>query len=153
LEVRTYRANLFVVALAFAIPGGFFIAVSQDIFFKKSSPGHGSLLILAGFFIAWMLVLAYLLALRVELGTDSIAYRNLLHGRVVIPLDEISSTIHEKREGSESTTYVLIVTPRIKSGKPIIKIPLYLLSFSAGTELAPALSAKERDSKDLLTLG
>jgi hypothetical protein len=150
--MRTYRANLFVVFLAVVIPGGFFAAAAGEIFFKKKLLDRASFLFVAGLLLAWMCVLAYLFALRVEVGIDSITYRNLFNGQVVIPFSELSSTVLEKGEGSESTTYILIVTPRVHSGKRIIKIPLYLLSFSAGVELASLLRAKERNSNDLLTI-
>jgi hypothetical protein len=150
--MQTYRANLFVVLLSVVMPGGFFAAGAEAIYFEKTPLGLAEILLLIGLFFAWVLLLAYLAVLRVDLDTGSITYQNLFRGRRLILRSEISSVINERHKGSETTTYALIVTPRIDSGKSSMKIPLFFLNLRATNELPTALSAKERDSTDLLTL-
>jgi hypothetical protein len=145
-----YTVNRFILTLSFFIPGGFFVLSAREIYFGKSLP------FLAWVFVvvlaAWILWLFYLFNLRVELTPEYIKYKNLLRGLHQVPRTEISSVIMEKHEGSETTIYTLIVTPRFGTGKPPLKIPLSLLSLRAAVELPATLGAKERDARDLLTL-
>jgi hypothetical protein len=146
-----YTVNRFILALSVVIPGGFFVLSAREIYFGKSLP------FLAWVFVvvlaaAWILWLFYLFNLRVELTPEYIKYKNLLRGFHQVPRTEISSVIMEKHEGSETTTYTLIVTPRFGTGIPPLKIPLSLLSLRAAVELPATLGAKERDARDLLTL-
>lgn len=122
--MKKCRANLFLALVSVVIQGVFFAAVAKDIYLKKASLYLAEVLVLGALFLAWLLFLAYLAVLRVELSIDSIAYQNLFRGRHVILRDEISSVINERHE-SETTTYVLLVTPRVGSGKSPIKIPLF----------------------------
>jgi hypothetical protein len=146
-----YSVNLFVLALSFVIPGSFFVLSARELYFGKSNPLWIWVFVVV-LAVAWILWLVYLFNLRVELTPEHIKYRNLLGGSHQMLRTEISSVIMEKREGSETTTYMLIVTPRFGTGKLPLKIPLSLLNLRAAVELPATLNAKERDSRDLLTL-
>jgi len=146
-----YSVNLFVLTLSLFIPGGFFVLSAREMYFGKPMPFVVWVLVVV-LAVAWILWLLYLFNLRVELTPECIKYKNLLRGFHQMLRTEISSVIMEKREGSETTTFMLIVTPRFGTGKPPIKIPLFLLNLRAAVELPATLNAKERDSRDLLTL-
>jgi Zn-dependent protease with chaperone function len=150
--MQSYRANLFLVILTFLLPGVFFAKIAVNFYFKKPSLSGVELFFLSLLFVAWLVAMTYLAVLRIELGADSIVYRNLFRGRHIVQRNELSSVFHESRQTGDGPMYVLIVTPRLASRKPPIKIPLFLLSLRAGTELPAALAAKNRDSEDLLTL-
>jgi hypothetical protein len=102
--MQTYRANLFVVLLSVVIPGGFFAAGAEAIYFENAPLGLAEILLLIVLFFAWVLLLAYLAVLRVDLDTGSITYQNLFRGRRLILRSEISSVINERHKGNETTT-------------------------------------------------
>jgi hypothetical protein len=151
-NMRVCRANLFLISYSVLLPLGFFAAAMPIVYRHRDWQSIGEKSIVAVLFAAWLVWTAYLAVLRVELNDNHIKYRTLFKGEQLIYLNEISSVVHEKHEGSETTTYVLIVTPRLATGKPPITIRLFFLGLRAGAELPALLSAKERDSKDLLTL-
>jgi hypothetical protein len=151
--MRTYRVNQFIFLLAFLFPFLLMTALGSDIRpdlrHLKSAP---ELTYLGGLAVAWALLIVYLAALRVDVDAQGLTYRNLFRGSIFIPFREISSTILEKRESGEGPYFMLIVTPRIWSNRKAVSIPLGLLSIRATIEVPRILAARERDTKDLLTL-
>lgn len=90
------------------------------------------------------LAVLFLRALRLEISADGISYANPVRGRRSLTFPEMSSVvlIDYRHEGNGVASinrslrlWTLVITPRVDTGKPTLKIPLTVFPRSAYNEI------------------
>jgi hypothetical protein len=153
----TYKAGLY----AYSVVCSFAVPVTCAFVAAMFAPGQKpSWLIpaLVVLILTNLLAVLFLRALRLEISTDGISYTNPVRGTRSLTYPEISSVvlIDYRREGNGPAginaslrTWTIVITPKVETGKPTLKIPLTIFPRNACNELLILLKPEvwESDSR------
>jgi hypothetical protein len=110
---------------------------------------------LAAYLIAVLLAIAFFHTFRLDIRADGIAYANLFRKERFIAFQEISTVIvFTSRWVADQAAHgfnfnmpgTIIITPKVETGKAALRIPLWLFSNPAETEVTHLLRPEEWDS-------
>jgi hypothetical protein len=108
---------------------------------------------LAAYVLAAAFATGFLRSLRLEIRTEGISYANLLRETNLLAFSDISTVVvladpHVrpiKVWRSYWLSNTLVITPKPETGKPTLKIPLYLFPSAAQGQLTHLLRPEEWD--------
>jgi hypothetical protein len=139
----TYNAGVYAYFVVCLFPVAVTCALVAAMFARGQKPSWLIpalvVLILANF-----LAVLFLRALKLEISTDGISYTNPVRGTRSLTYPEMSSVVlmDYRHEGNGPAginrslrTWTIVITPKMETGKPTLKIPLTVFPRSAYNEL------------------
>lgn len=106
------------------------------------------------YFVAAAFAVFFFRSFRLEIRTDGISYANFFRKERFIAFAEISTVVlfsnrwsggRQSHLGSP-TAGTIIITPKVETGKPVLKVPLWLFSDPAESQVAHLLRPEEWDT-------
>ena len=139
----TYNADMYAYFVVCLLPVAITCALVAAMFEPGQKP---SWLIpaLVVFILTIFLGVLFLRALRLEISTDGMSYSNPVRGTRCLRYSEMSAVvlIDYRHEGNGPAginrslrMWTIVITPKVETGKPILKIPLTVFPRSAHNEL------------------
>lgn len=100
------------------------------------------------------LALIFFRSFRLDVRNDGISYANAFRNERFLSFNEISTVVlftnrwagKSERRISLTMLGTMVITPKIETGKPVLKIPLWLFSDPAETQLTHMLKPEEWDT-------
>lgn len=100
------------------------------------------------------LALIFFRSFKLDIRNDGISYANALRNERFLAFNEISAvvlftnrwTAYSERRMSLIMPGTMVITPKIETGKPALKVPLWLFSDPAKTQLTHLLRPEEWDT-------